>query len=77
MKVLSRYLTISFEEMADGTHVDGGETENLSADHQPQPYFKSDIPRRTNYRQLCPGQGSGSSQMLEVYHPLSGNLQVV
>jgi hypothetical protein len=30
-KVLSRYLLISSDKMADGTYVDGGETENLSA----------------------------------------------
>ena len=34
MKVLSRYLTIRFDKMADGTYVDGGETENLSAGDQ-------------------------------------------
>jgi hypothetical protein len=32
-KVLSRYLIFSKEKMADGTYVDGGETENLSAGH--------------------------------------------
>jgi len=31
MKVLSRYLTVRSDMMADGTYVDGGETENLSA----------------------------------------------
>jgi hypothetical protein len=30
--VLSRYLLISSDMTADGTYVDGGETENLSAD---------------------------------------------
>ena len=33
-KFLLRYLIISSDKMADGTYVDGGETENLSADGQ-------------------------------------------
>jgi hypothetical protein len=38
--------------MADGTYVDGGETENLSAGSQFPVWLRSDIPKRMNYGQL-------------------------
>ena len=75
-KVLSRYLMISSNKMADGTYVDGGETENLSAgDQSPIWPGLTYLDERTIVSYDHPK--SSSLQMHEVYRPLSGNLQVV